>query len=63
MKASRLAELLMRTPDFDVKVSVVTVDDQTTGFAAIDYKNLNVTGIADTGYSDKVVVIDTEEED
>lgn len=61
MKAKELADILLRHPDYDVKVSIVTVDDEATGFAAIDYKNYDVTSLADVGYSDKVIVLDTEE--
>lgn len=58
MKAKDLAELLLKNPDFEVKVSVLTVDDEAIGFAALDYEILDVTGLADIGYSSRVIILD-----
>lgn len=54
MKAKDLAELLLQHPDFDVNVVVM----ECTPSGLPDYKNLNVDGIADIGYSDKVILLD-----
>lgn len=56
MKAKDLAELLLKNPDFDVQC--VFVD--TSKCSVVDYHFVNVCGIADIGYSDKVIMLDTE---
>ena len=54
MKAKELAEKLLEHPDFEVKSIFI---DYFSGYYP-KYHNLKVAGIADIGYSDKVIVLD-----
>lgn len=60
MKAKELAEELLKNPDFDVECSV-WVYDENSRFPNIS--TLRIDGIADIGYSDKVIVLNGEIED
>lgn len=55
MTAKELAEKLLEHPDF--KVKGIFVDYFSSGQYP-KYHTLNVCGIADIGYSDKVIVLD-----
>ena len=55
MKAKELAELLLRNPDFNVQC--VFCD---TSKSYLDYTFVDVCGIADIGYSNNIIVLDTE---
>ena len=55
MKAKELAEKLLEHPDFEVKGNFI--DYFSSGEWPI-YHTLKVCGIADIGYSDKVIVLD-----
>ena len=58
--AKDLAELLLKNPDFDVQCVFVDTSKCSAEHFASDYYFVNVCGIADIGYSDKVIVLDTE---
>lgn len=62
MKAKELAELLMKNPEFEVKAYFVDTSDCNwdSGKLYPEYHTLDVSGIADIGYSDKVIVLDLE---
>lgn len=60
MKAKDLAELLLKNPDFDVQCVFVDISKCSADHMHPDYHFVNVCGIADIGYSDKVIVLDTE---
>lgn len=55
MKAKELAEKLLEHPDFEVKSIFI---DYFSGNTYPKYHNLKVVGVADIGYSDKVIVLD-----
>ena len=55
MKAKELAEKLLEHPDFEVKSIFV---DYFSGTIYPKYHNLKVIGVADIGYSDKVIILD-----
>ena len=57
MKARELAEQLLKNPDFDI--AFVTVDSP-VGFGYNIRKFRNI-GIADIGYSDKIIRLDGTE--
>lgn len=56
MTAKELAEELLKHPDFKVKGAYVDVFNSVGQWP--QYHTLNVCGIADIGYSDKVIVLD-----
>lgn len=58
MKAKELAEELLNYPDFDVELTYMVFERD--GIHTYNYK---ITGIADIGHSDKVVVLNGECED
>ena len=60
MKAKDLAEELLKYPDFDVELIYSTFirDGIHTPFP--DIYTYKITGIADIGHSDKVIVLDGE---
>ena len=60
MKAKRLAELLLENPDFEVKCVFVDISKCSVDHIFPDYHYMNVCGIADIGYSSKIIVLDTE---
>lgn len=60
MKAKELAELLLKNPDFQVKAMYVDTSQCSVEHLYPEYHSLNITGIADIGYSDKVIVLDCE---
>ena len=63
MKAKELAEELLKHPDYDVELVYSTFirDGIHTPFP--DVYNYKITGVADIGYSDKVIVLDGEVEE
>ena len=63
MKAKELAEELLKHPDFDVELTYMTFkrDGMHTQFP--DVYNYKITGIADIGYSDKIIILDGEVEE
>jgi hypothetical protein len=56
MKAKDLAELLLKNPDFDVKGCYVDISKLEHSWS--DYHFFDISGIADVGYSDKVIILD-----
>ncbi len=63
MKAKELADELLKYPDFDVEFVYLTFirDGIHTPFPDVyEYK---ITGIADIGHSDKVIILDGEVND
>lgn len=60
MKAKELAEELLKNPDFNVQCVFVDISACSVDHLYPDYHFVNVCGIADIGYSDKVIVLDTE---
>lgn len=62
MKAKELAEELLKNPDYDVEFvySTFICDGIHTPFP--DIYSYKITGIADIGHSDKVIVLDGEVE-
>ena len=57
MKAKELAELLLKNPDFDVRL-IIPETCPKCGF--FDYTSYNITGIADIGYSERVIILNEE---
>ena len=57
MKAKDLAELLLKYPDFDVRLIIPEACPK-CGF--FDYTSYNVTGVADVGYGEKVIILNEE---
>lgn len=55
MKAKDLAELLLKNPDFDVKVCVVSKTTMNHPWPHYDF--FDVDNIADVGYSSKEIVL------
>lgn len=62
MKAKELADELLKYPDFDVEFIYLTFirDGIHTPFP--DVYKYKITGIADIGHSDKIIVLDGETE-
>ena len=60
MKAKELAEQLLKNPDFDVQCVFADTSKCSVDYLYPDYHFVNVCGIADIGYSDKVIVLDAE---
>lgn len=60
MKAKELADELLKHPDFDVELVYLTFirDGIHTPFP--DVYRYKITGIADIGHSDKVIILDGE---
>ena len=60
MKAKELADELLKHPDFDIELTYMTFkrDGIHTPFPNI--YNYKIKGIADIGYSDKVIILDGE---
>ena len=61
MKAKELADELLKNPDFDVELIYMTYEHDDTTFP--DVYKYNIKGIADIGYSDKVILLDGEVND
>lgn len=63
MTAKELADELLKYPDFDVEFTHFTFirDGIHTPFP--DVYNFKITGIADIGHSDKVIILDGESND
>ena len=61
MKAKELAELLLKNPDFDVKCVFCDTSKCSLDYLYPDYYFKNVTGVADVGHSEKVIVLDAED--
>ena len=63
MKAKKLAEELLKHPDFDIELTCMTFkrDGIHTPFPLI--YNYKIKGIADIEHSDKVIVLDGEIEE
>ena len=59
MKASELAEELVRCGDFDVEFSFSELDGSDYGLAIRRFKGIS---ICDIGHSDKVVILSGKEE-
>lgn len=60
MKAKELAELLLQNPEFEVQCVFADTSKCTIDHLYPDYHFLNVCGIGDIGWSEKVIVLDTE---
>ena len=60
MKAKELAELLLKNPDFDVQCVFADTSECSVDHLYPDYHFVSVCGIADIGYSSKVIVLETE---
>ncbi len=58
MKAKKVAELLLKYPEFEVEVNGLYPDGSDYGIALIQGK---VIGIADIGHSEKVLILNVEE--
>lgn len=63
MKAKELAEELLKYPDFDVELTYVIFKRDGIHTSFPYFYNYKITGIADIGHSDKVVVLNGECED
>lgn len=61
MKAKELAELLLQYPDFDVEGLYETINEDFGYYPT--YEAFTVNGIADIGYSDKVIKLNCEIKD
>lgn len=59
MKAKELAQELLKNPDFEVGL-VYIKDNPTYDHPYPEYETLEICGIADVGYSDKVILLDCE---
>jgi len=59
MKAKDLAEQLLKYPDFDVEFDVCT-NITTYDCPWPEYTTFEVSGIADIGHSDKVIVLEVD---
>lgn len=62
MKAKELAEQLLNYPDFDVELTYMTFKRDGIHTPFPDVYNYKITGIADIGHSDKVIVLNGESE-
>lgn len=60
MKAKELAELLLKYPDFDIKIDICT-ERPTYDYPWINYTSFKVKGIEDIAYSNKVIALEVEE--
>ena len=60
MKAKELAEELLKHPDYDVEFVYSTFIRDGIHTAFPDVYSYKITGIADVGYSDKVIILDGE---
>ena len=63
MKAKELAEELLKHPDFDVELTYMTFKRDGIHTPFPDIYNYKIKGIADIGYSDKVIILDGEVEE
>ena len=63
MKAKELAEELLKYPNFDVELTYMTFIRDGIQIQFPDVYNYKITGIADIGHSDKVVVLNGESEE
>ena len=59
MKAKDLAEQLLKYPDFNVEFDVCT-NITTYDYPWPEYTTFEVTGIADVGHSNKVIVLEVD---
>lgn len=59
MKAKELAEELLKNPDFEVEL-IRMIGDTTYDHPYPEYETLKIFGVADVGYSDKVIILDCE---
>jgi len=60
MKAKDLIKILQDFPEFEVVASYTHRDNSEWGLAIDSYK---ITELGDIGYSDKIIILDMEEED
>jgi len=61
MKASKLAEILLQNPDFDVRFTILDKDDSEWG---LHLRVFNIGDrLPDIGYSDKIISISGVEEE
>tara|TARA_S200002703_G_scaffold83596_1_gene72028 strand:+ start:887 stop:1072 length:186 start_codon:yes stop_codon:yes gene_type:complete len=60
MKASELIEILSQYPDFEIQASLFQADGSSYGASL---QNFELKGIADIGYSDKIIKLDFSELD
>jgi len=63
MKAKDLADELLKHPDFDIELSYMTFKRDGIHTPFPDTYNYKITGVADIGYSDKVIILDGEPTD
>lgn len=60
MKAKDLAELLLKNPDFEVRGCYVDTSRCDVDHLWPEYNWFDISGIADVGYSDKVIILDCD---
>lgn len=60
MKAKELAEELLKHPDYDVEFIYSTFIQDGIHTPFPDIYSYKITGVADVGHSDKVIVLDGE---
>lgn len=60
MKAKDLAECLLRYPDFEVNGIHVDASKCDVEHPYPEYYFFEISGIADVGYSDKIIVLDCD---
>lgn len=60
MKAKDLAELLLEHPDFEVVGCYADTSKCDVNHPWPDYMKFDISGVADIGYSDKVIVLDCD---
>ena len=58
MKAKELADELLKYPDFDVEFIYLTFIRDSIHTPFPDLYEYKITGIADIGHSDKVIILD-----
>lgn len=63
MKAKELADELLKHPDFDVEFIYLTFIRDSIHTPCPDMRSYKITGIADIEHSDKIIVLDGEQND
>lgn len=63
MKAKELAEELLKHPDFNVELTYMSFKRDGIHIAFPDIYNYKIKGVADIGYSDKIIILDGEVEE
>ncbi len=60
MKAKELAKILLENPEFEVKACFVDASKCDVDHPWPEYKNCDVSGIADVGHSSRVIILDLD---